>query len=384
MKFEFATANRIIFGPKSVGSIGELAAPMGRCALLICGSSKRGVKQLQEHLDRQRIKGIVYSVIGEPTLETIEEGVQLVRSNNCDLIIGFGGGSVIDSGKAIAAMANNSGELLDYLEVVGKGQSLSQPSMPYIAIPTTAGTGAEVTKNAVISSKEHKVKVSLRSPLILPRVVVVDPELTCSMPPSITASTGLDALTQVLEPYVSSFANPITDAFCREGLERAGRSLRRAYDCGGDLKAREDMAVTSLLGGLALANAKLGAVHGFAGVLGGMYNIPHGMVCGALLPHVISVNVQALLNRESTNQALKRYNEIAALLTGNSNSSASHVVSWINELCRHLSLPGLGEFGLTEKDFPIVIEKAGHSSSMKGNPIELTKEEMYEILQKAL
>lgn len=384
MNFEFATANRIIFGIGSANGVGELAASMGSCALLVYGSSKKRIEQVVESLESKKIKIVLFSVTNEPTIEMVQEGVDLARGNNCDFVIGIGGGSVIDSGKAISAMINNSGELLDYLEIIGKGKPLSQPSIPYIAIPTTAGTGAEVTKNAVLASKEHNRKVSLRSPLMLPSLVVVDPELTCSMPPDITASTGLDALTQVLEPYVSSFANLITDGFCREGIKRAARSLRRAYDNGNDLEAREDMSMTSLLGGLALANAKLGAVHGFAGVLGGAYNIPHGIVCGVLLPHVMTANVQALKDRDQNNPALKRYDDIAKILTGNREALAEAGIKWIKELCKHFNLPGLESYGLKKSDFYSVVIKSAQASSMKGNPIKLTEEEMEHILNEAL
>ena len=194
-------------------------------------------------------------------------------------------------------MLTNGGRLLDYLEVVGGGQPLARPSAPCIAIPTTAGTGSEVTRNAVLSAPDQRVKVSLRSPLMLPRLAVVDPTLTQGLPRSITASTGLDALTQLIEPYVSCRANPATDAWCVEGLRRASGALRRACDDGADVDAREQMALASLFSGFALANAGLGAVHGFAGTIGGMFDAPHGAICAALLPHVMAGNLRALASR---------------------------------------------------------------------------------------
>jgi alcohol dehydrogenase class IV len=281
-------------------------------------------------------------------------------------------------------MLTNPGELLDYLEVIGRGQTLTQPPAPCIAIPTTAGTGAEVTRNAVLGSPEHRVKVSLRSPLMLPRLALIDPELTHSMPPAVTASTGLDALTQVLEPYVSNAANPMTDAICREGLRRAARSLRQAYENGNDAAAREDMALTSLFGGLALANAKLGAVHGFAAVLGGMFHAPHGAVCAVLLPHVMTINVQALQARQPESEALRRYDEVARILTGFDEAVATDGVAWVQALGQALNVPGLGSYGLTPADFPTVIEKSAVASSMQGNPLKLATEEMAEILNRAL
>ena len=233
-------------------------------------------------------------------------------------MIGLGGGSAIDAAKAIAALAANGGDPLDYLEVVGRGRSLTQPSLPCIAIPTTAGTGAEVTRNAVLASPEHGIKASLRSATMLPRLALVDPELTYSLPAAVTASTGLDALTQLIEPFTSSKANPLTDALCREGMMRAARSLRTAYEDGRDAAAREDMALASLFGGLALANAGLGVVHGFAGPVGGTFHAPHGAVCAAFLPHVMAVNARALRTRQPGSAALARYDEIARILTGQS------------------------------------------------------------------
>jgi alcohol dehydrogenase class IV len=300
------------------------------------------------------------------------------------LVIGFGGGSALDAGKAIAAMLTNAGDLLDYLEVVGRGMMISQPSAPMIAVPTTAGTGAEVTRNAVLASPEHRVKVSMRSPLMLPRLSVVDPELTYSMPPAVTASTGLDALTQVLEPYVSSRANPMIDALVREGMARAARSLRRAWEQGDDPAAREDMALVSLFGGLALANAGLGAVHGFAGPLGGMFHAPHGAICARLLPFVMEVNVRALRDRQPESVALRRYDEIARILTSDARAAAANGVAWVHELGMMLRVPPLSAYGMTTADVPTLVDKGAAASSMKGNPLPLTPDEMAEILTRAL
>ena len=253
----------------------------------------------------------------------------------CDVIIGLGGGSAIDTGKAIAALLTNPGDPLDYLEVIGRGQALHATPLPYIAIPTTAGTGSEVTRNAVLASPEHRVKVSLRSPLMLPRVAIVDPELTYSLPPAITASTGLDALTQLIEPYTCNSPNPLVDAICREGMQRAARSLKRAYQDGNDVAAREDMSIAALFGGLALANAKLGAVHGFAGPLGGLFPAPHGMICARLLPLIVEANVRALQERKPNTSVLQRYAEVAQLLTGRSTAGASDAIEWLHAtLCR--------------------------------------------------
>ena len=384
MRFEFATATRIIFGTGTLREIGPIAAEMGHRALLVTGRSTERAAPLLDALTAQGVEAATFTVSGEPTTEVARQGTERARAADCDLVIGFGGGSALDSGKTIAALLTNGGVPLDYLEVIGQGKPLTQPAAPYIAIPTTAGTGAEVTRNAVLLSPEHRVKVSLRSPLMLPRLALVDPELTYSLPPGVTASTGLDALTQVLEPYVSLKANPLTDALCREGMRRAARSLRRAYEHGDDPAAREDMALTSLFGGLALANAKLGAVHGFAGPLGGMFPGPHGAICARLLPHAVAVNVRALQERSPASPALRRYDEAAQILTGDDGATAGDGVAWVEELCQALQVPPLSSYGLTREDFPAVIQKASVSSSMGGNPIKLTPEELAEILTRAL
>jgi alcohol dehydrogenase class IV len=384
MRFEFATATRVIFGAGTLREVGPLATEMGSRALVVTGRNPTRAARLLDALATQGIEATTFSVASEPTTEVARLGTQRAREAGCDLVIGFGGGSALDAGKTIAALLTNGGTPLDYLEVIGRGQPLTQPSAPYIAIPTTAGTGTEVTRNAVLLSPEHQVKVSLRGPLMLPRLALVDPELTYSMPPEVTASTGLDALTQVMEPYVSNRANPLTDALCREGMRRASRSLRRAYEQGDDAAARQDMALTSLFGGLALANARLGAAHGFAGPMGGMFPAPHGAVCACLLPHVMTINVRALQQRSPESKALRRYDEIARILTRDERATADDGVAWVGELCQALQVPSLATYGVTEDDFPLVIEKAAVSSSMKGNPIVLTADEMREILHRAL
>lgn len=384
MPFEFATAGRIIFGAGKLSEIGTLAAERGSRALVVTSGSTERAARLFELLHAADLTTEGVTVTHEPTIEIAQTGTERARAAQCDLVIGFGGGSVIDAGKAIAALLTNPGEPLDYLEVIGRGQPLTAAPVPYIAIPTTAGTGAEVTRNAVLGSPAHRVKVSLRSPLMLPDVALVDPELTYSVPPEITAYTGLDALTQVIEPLVSHKANPLTDGICHEGITRAARALQRAYENADDTAAREDMALASLMGGLALANAKLGAVHGFAGPFGGMFEAPHGAVCAALLPHVMAVNVDALRAREPQNPALARYDVIARLLTGNPEAAAADAVAWVQKLCDALHIPGLGSFGFSADEMDDLIAKAERSSSMQGNPITLTRDEMRAILQRAL
>jgi alcohol dehydrogenase class IV len=383
MRFEFATATRIIFGPGSIKEAAPIAASFGRHALIVAGSAPDQATSLIEQLRAQGVTTATFSVTGEPSIGTVQAGMQIARENNSDVIIGHGGGSAIDTGKAIAALIANPGDPLDYLEVIGRGQALSQTPLPYIAIPTTAGTGSEVTRNAVLASHEHRVKVSLRSPSMLPRVAIVDPELTYSLPPAITASTGLDALTQLIEPYTCNAPNPLVDAICRDGIQRAARSLKRAYQNGNDAAAREDMGLAALFGGLALANARLGAVHGFAGPLGGLFPAPHGMICARLLPFVVETNIRALQTREPQSPVLQRYTEVAQLLTGRSIAEASEAIEWLHQLSVDLNVAPLSTFGFTAGDIPTIVTQAQKASSMKGNAIVLTEEELQRILSRA-
>jgi alcohol dehydrogenase class IV len=357
---------------------------MGRRPLLAVGHSPQRAAFLAEELQTAGAGCVIWATQGEPSVSLVREGVELARREQCDLVIAVGGGSAIDAGKAVAALLTNGGDPTDYLEVIGKGQPLQNPSVPFIAVPTTAGTGSEVTRNAVLASAEHRVKVSLRSPLMLARLAVVDPELTRELPPAVTASTGLDALTQLIEPYVSSRANPLTDGFCREGLHRVSRSLRRAYQFGSDMAAREFMSLASLLGGLALANAGLGVVHGFAAPIGGMFDAPHGAVCAALLPHGMAVNIRAVRGRAPESETLRRYETVARLLTGKPDALAEDGVEWVRHLCHELQIPTLSSYGVQEKDVPTLVERASQASSTKGNPITLTLVELQEVLTRAL
>lgn len=382
-EFEFA-AGRIIFGPGTVRRAGKLAAGWGRRCCLVAGGTPERSEPLREELRRNGVDCFIVRIRAEPTVELAEGMAAEARRRGCDLVIGIGGGSVLDTAKAIAALLTNPGDLLDYLEVIGKGRRLQLPPAPIIAVPTTAGTGSEATRNAVLLSPAHRVKVSLRSLLLIPRIALIDPELTLSLPPDLTAATGLDALTQLLEPFVSPRANPLTDAICREGLGRAARSLERAFREGSDLEARSGMALASLGGGLALANAGLGAVHGLAGPLGGIYPAPHGAVCGRLLPEVMAANLRALKDRGPSSPAISRYREAAVLLTGERGADAADGVRWVNGLIERFRIPRLARFGLTPAGIPEVIRMAEDSSSMKGNPIELTGEELKDILAKAL
>jgi alcohol dehydrogenase class IV len=384
MTFTFATATQIIFGAGSFERVGGLALGFGQHVLVVGGRDLGRLEPLLAKLRAQSLPFETFSVPGEPSVSLILEGLERTRIARADLVIAMGGGSVLDAGKAISALMTNPGEPLDYLEVVGKGQPLIDRAAPFIAIPTTSGTGSEVTSNAVLSVPEKQVKVSMRSPLMLPSIALVDPILTYSLPRDITASTGLDALTQCLEPFVSNQANPMTDGFCREGLKRAARSLKRVCDVPDDAEARADMSLASLMGGLALANAKLGAVHGFAGPLGGMINAAHGSLCASLLPHVVKANIEALRKRQANSDALARYDEVAKIITGNEKAKADDAVSWLQELCQGLEVPSLSVLGLTKNLISDAVTKAQNASSMKGNPVVLSVDELTGILERAM
>ncbi len=384
MNFEFATAGLILFGAGRVNELSSLAQTMGTRVALITGSNAERISPIFQSLKASGLRPAAFSISNEPTTDRIATIAQQAREMGCNLVVAFGGGSVIDTGKAVAALLTNRRDLMDYLEVIGKGEPLENDPAPCIAIPTTAGTGAEVTRNAVLLSPEHQVKVSMRHPKMLPTAAIVDPELTLTMPPAVTASTGLDAFTQLLEAFVSIKSNPLTDGICREGLGRVARSLHHAYVDGSNLSARTDMAIGSLFGGLALANAGLGAVHGFAGPIGGMFKAPHGMVCAALLPAVFAANVRALNERAAESPALQKYHEVARLVTGIPNAGLDDALDWIKQLCMHMHVPGLSDLGIAETDIPAIVEKGRKASSMKGNPIVLTDEELAGILADSL
>ena len=383
MNFEFAAPTRIIFGEGRLAEAPEIAAGMGSRALVVQGQSGRA-----EPLARQlRDRGLAVWTLGipaEPTIALVERGAAQARRAQCDVVLALGGGSVIDAAKAIAALLTNDAPVRDYLEVVGKARPLTNRSAPLIAIPTTAGTGAEVTRNAVLMAEEEHVKVSMRGALMLPAVALIDPVLTYTLPPNVTASTGLDALTQCIEPFVSPHANPLSDAVAREGIRRAAVALRRVFRDGSDAAARRDMSVASLCGGLALANAKLGAVHGFAAPLCGMFPVPHGVACARLLPPVTAINVRALRERASSSPALARYDEVARLVTGSPSARAEDLAGWLSALVEELAVPRLAALGVREEDVVRVAAAARRASSMKGNPIELTDEELGEALRVSL
>jgi alcohol dehydrogenase class IV len=379
--FEFATAGRIVAGAGRAAELPDIVAGLGSRVLVCTGADPARHGSVLADLG---LPAAVFPVAAEPTAELARTAAAAAREHGADVIVAIGGGSVIDLGKAVAMLLANGGDPLDYLEVVGSGQKITQLAAPCVAVPTTAGTGAEVTANAVLAVPGHRLKASLRSPLMIPRVALVDPELTVSCPPPVTAASGLDALTQCLEPFVSVRATPLTDGLAREGLRRAATGLRAAHADGGDLAARTDMAICALLGGMALANAKLGAVHGLAGVIGGTADVPHGMACAALLAPVIEANVRTLRSAAPGSSVLDRYAEAAQLLTGKPGTSVEDGLAWIGETVSLLGVPGLAAFGLGPGEADGIAAKAATSSSMQGNPVPLSHDELKAIVLQAL
>jgi alcohol dehydrogenase class IV len=382
--FEFLSAGRIVFGSGVAQSLGERARKLGRRALWVTGKNAERHRDLALQLQQAGVELEAVSVAAEPRVEDALRAVDAGKRVGAQLVIACGGGSVIDLGKAAAALLANPEDPFEFLEVVGKGKPLRAPALPLIAVPTTAGTGAEVTKNAVLLSPAHRVKASLRHDSMLPALALIDPKLTLSAPPDVTAATGLDALTQCLEPYVSCQHNPITDALALEGLRRGARSLTLAFRDGSDLAAREDMALCSLFGGLSLANAKLGAVHGFAGPFGGRFDSPHGAVCARLLPRVMRANVAALAARAPDSSILPRFEQVARVLTGRADASIDDGIAFVEQLTNELSVPSLESYGMSLADIPELVRQGAAASSMKGNPIQLSPAELSRILELSL
>jgi alcohol dehydrogenase class IV len=394
VNFELATAGRVVVGAGTAAQLAPALADIlrgapGRTVLVVSGRNRERIAPLLAALAASGITPISFGVSDEPTVDLAREGVRRVAETGAAAVVAIGGGSALDAGKAIAALAPGGSDPMEHLEVVGAGRPIDRPPLPFIAIPTTAGTGSEVTRNAVLAVPEARVKASLRSPMMLPRLAIVDPELLAGLPPAVIASSGLDALSQVIEPFLSVRANPITDALARDAIRRSARALGSAYRDGlsGDDRAaaREDLALASLCGGLCLANAGLGAVHGFAAPAGGMFGAPHGAVCAALLPPVLEVNLRALRARASDHPALARMEELAALLTGAARGDvrAEDGITFVSDLARTLQVRGLGAYGMTAADIPVLVEGARRASSMKGNPLSLTESELTEIAEKA-
>lgn len=371
--FSFATAGRISFGAGSRSQLAPAVCGLGSRPFVCTGSDPSRHEALIAGLP----DAVTFPISGEPTMDDVRAGAQAARDHRADVVVGIGGGAVLDAAKIVAALLTNGGDPLDYAEVIGAGRPLEIPCLPFVAVPTTAGTGSEVTANGVVTSVEHRVKVSLRSPSMLARVAIVDPELTLGCPPSVTAHAGLDALVQCIEPFVSTFANPLVDGFCREGIRRAASGLRRAYADGSDLDARTDVALCSLLSGLALANGKLGAAHGIAGPLGGRIGAPHGAITAAVMAAVCEFNTS---HGDETTR--RRYAEVADLLTGTPDAGA--LPAWWRRTATEMGVPGLAALGLDRDGIDPTAEAAAKASSTRGNPVPVTAVDLAEILRRSL
>ena len=384
MRFDFAAPTRIIFGSGVSRQIPDIAKEFGRRAFVVTGANPQRLEALLREFEQTGVQTTICSAAGEPTVSGVRASTQIAKEHASDVVIGIGGGSAIDHAKAVAILATNSCDPLDYLEVIGKGKPFEHTPLPSIAVPTTAGTGAEVTRNAVLGSPEHNMKASLRSPMMLAKVALIDPGLTLAVPPEITAFTGLDTLTQLLEPFVSCRANPFVDVLCKEGMQRVRDSLLAAFTNGEDRSARESMSLASLLSGLALSNAGLGVVHGFASPLGGMLAAPHGSLCAAILPYGTVANIRALRSREPSHPSLTKYAETARILTGQPEAKSEDLGPWLLGFCKRLGTRTLGELGLRPEQIPLLVEKAASASSMKANPLPLTPDELTDIAERAL
>jgi alcohol dehydrogenase class IV len=378
--FELSLPSKITFGDGCVNKLGVEVAPHAKHVLLVSGGNPDRIEKVLWSLKTAGVAATFCVVQGEPTLEAVRGGVRLAQKAGCSGVVAVGGGSVIDAAKAIAAMAVNPGDLMDYLEVIGQGRPLTREPLYIAAVPTTAGTGSEATRNAVLTSSEHRVKVSLRHPSMVPKAVLLDPSLTLTLSPEVTASTGMDALTQLLESFTCRNPNPFTDALCREGLKLVARSLQKAYEDGKDLEARSDMLLAAHFSGQALANARLGAVHGFTAALGGVYRASHGALCAALLPSVTQANLRALAERSPEHPSRERYAEAARILTGEKGAKAENTAEYCEKLRASMKIPTLSQQGVQKDDFEILAERTSRASSMKGNPVDLTMEELIGIL----
>ncbi|HEX7209392.1 MAG TPA: iron-containing alcohol dehydrogenase [Propionibacteriaceae bacterium] len=381
VRIDLAVPADVRFGAGRVSEVPAALAALGaRRVLVVTGRTTSRAEAVRSMLTEVGISSIAFGVATEPSIERVRAAVALVAEAGCDAVLGFGGGSALDVGKAVAVLATSGADPLDHLEVIGDGRPITRPGLPCVAVPTTAGTGSEVTRNSVLSG--GRVKASLRSPLLLPKLAVIDPDLLIGVPRPTIAASGMDALSQLIEPLLSQRANPFTDALARDGMRRSARSLGRAYQEGmEDPAVREDLALASLFGGLCLANAGLGAVHGLAAAAGARLSAPHGAVCAAVLAAAMDVNLRALRDRAPEHPALARMTEVASLLAGQPDATPEEAIGWLQDLTTALSIPGLASYGLDDDaEISEVVAAAQKASSMRGNPIELTDQEVSEIV----
>jgi alcohol dehydrogenase class IV len=392
-RFSIARFPRIEFGAGTLEKLPAIASGYGKRALLVTGAASLQAsprwETLQQGLQNAGIHWEHTTVSGEPSPDLVDTAVNRFRGLRAEVVIAIGGGSVLDAGKAIAGLLRTDDSVMDYLEGVGPEKPYTGPAVPFIAAPTTAGTGSEATKNAVLSIQgEHGFKKSFRDERLVPEYAVVDPDLLSTCPPAQIAANGMDALTQLMESCVSTRANPMTDALALDGVRAARDSLLPLYDDpAAAAEARAGMAYAALLSGITLAQTGLGSVHGLASPLGGFFPIPHGVVCGTLVAAATRVNIEALHTREPENPALEKYARLAGLLCGAAFTDArkAHdaLIRRLDDWVRELDIPRLGHFGVTGHDFARIVANS-RGSSMKTNPIVLTDGEITAILQQRL
>lgn len=380
---EFYTPGKIIFGSGGLSQVGAEAKRLGNKALVVLGRSamrKSGALDRLTYLLRENnLEYIIYENIpSDPTVEIVDKGANLAKKGKCNLIIALGGGSVLDTGKAISAMVTNEGSVADYQEIEGKGRKFQYKTIPFIAIPTTSGTGSEATSNAVITNTELSLKKSIRDPWLIPEVALVDPELTLFLPPHITATCGGDALTQCIESYLGKKSQEISDALALHAIGLIGKSLVKAVKKGKNLKARKDMAMAALLSGLCLSNSGLGAVHALSHPLGVYYKIPHGLSCTVLLPYVMEFNL-SVVTKKMTKIAQSLGENISLL---SEKEASQRAVDKIKEIFSQVGIKSnLSEWGIKEEDFSKII-KGSKGGSLNNNPRETSDEDLFELLYK--
>lgn len=391
-RFEFTAPPLVVFGEGSLARLGELAARHGRRAWLVTGAGAlERTGALGRALDSLAAAGVTVSrqvVAGEPRTDDADLGAREAREAGCDLVVGLGGGSALDLAKAVACLLGNGGEALDYLEVVGRGRPVAKPAAPLVLAPTTAGTGSEATRNSVLADAASGVKASIRHESLLPRVALLDPALTHTLPPEVTARAGLDAIVQLIEPYVSRREHPMADALALEGLRRAAPALPRAYADGEDAEARADLMLAAMWSGLALAHCGLGAAHALAGPLGGAFPVPHGTACAATIPYAMAANLNAAARGAAVPGTVRRYADVARAMGAAGEepdeAAAAAGAGHLLELCALLNVPKLAVYGVTPAAIPDLVARAKATSSMKANPADLTDDELAGILEQAI
>lgn len=376
--FEFMTPTKIIFGAGSLQHSLPLIRQIGYSILLVSGRNQQRAHEIVADFQQHHKRYQHVAVSSEPNITMIEETANLARRFKPDAVVAIGGGSVLDTGKALAAIIPNQGSVYDYVEVIGRNVPLKAKPLPFIAIPTTASTGSEVTKNAVLRSGQDKIKVSLRSADMMPDVAIIDPTLTYGTDLYLSGRGAMDAFTHLMEAYVCGVPNLLTDMVCEEGLSRITHSI--IDGCVEDKpQARRDLSFAAMLGGLALNNAKLGAAHGLASALGGKLAAPHSVITARLAPYVMHENIE-LARAYQKVEILQRYHRIAQILTDRCNVNLEDGVLWVNMILDRLQLPTLDHFGVCQTSFEEVVRDALQSNSIKGNPLPLTEERLMGIL----